>query len=98
MKKIIFFIFLFYFLILLQESFLIHFFSYLPNIVLMTVCFVNFFEDREEDFGIFISLIAGVLLDISSESFFGFYILTSLLISFFIKIVLGKYVQFNLRW
>ena len=63
----------------------------------MTVCFVNFFEDREEDSGIFISLIGGVFLDIFSESFFGFYILTSLLISFFIKIVLKNYVQFNLR-
>ena len=96
MKKFIFFMFLFYSLILLQESFFVHFFNYLPNIVLITIFFINFFEDKEEDFGIFISLVGGLFLDLSSESFFGFYILTSLLMAFFIKIVLKKYVQLNL--
>ena len=97
MKKIIFFILFFYFLILLQESFFVHFFSYLPNIVLVIICLVNILEDREKDFGVFISLIGGIFLDIFSETFFGFYILTSILISFFIKIVLKNYIQFSLK-
>ena len=97
MKKLLFFTFLFYFLILLQESFFIHFFPYLPNIVLVIICLINLFEERKDSFGIYLSLIGGFFLDVFSESFFGFYVITLLLISFFIKIVLKNYVQFNLK-
>jgi len=97
MKKLLFFIFLFYFLILLQESFLLHFFLYMPNIVLVMTCLVSFIEERKDSFGIYLSLVGGLFLDIFSESFFGFYILTLLLTSFFIKIIFKNYIQFNLR-
>jgi len=97
MKKLLFFTFLFYFLILLQESFLLHFFPYVPNIVLVAICLINLFEEKNDNSGVYLSLIGGFFLDIFSESFFGFYILTSLLISFFIKIILKNYIQFNLR-
>ena len=97
MKKLLFFTFLFYFLILLQESFFIHFFSYLPNITLIVICLVSLFEERKDNLGIYLSLIGGFLLDVFSESFFGLYITTLLLMSFFIKIVFKNYIQFNLR-
>ena len=97
MKKLLFFTFLFYFLILLQESFFVHIFPYVPNIVLVTICLVSFFEEKNDNSGIYLGLIGGFFLDIFSESFFGFYILTSLLISFFIKIILKNYIQFNLK-
>ena len=97
MKKLLFFTFLFYFLILLQESFFLHFFPYMPNIVLVGICLINLFEEKNDNSGVYLSLTGGFFLDIFSESFFGFYILTSLLISFFIKIILKNYIQFNLR-
>jgi len=97
MKKLLFFTFLIYFLILLQESFFVHFFPYLPNIILVVICLVNLFEEREDNFGIYLSLVGGFFLDIFSETFFGFYVVTLLLMSFFIKIVFKNYIQFNLR-
>ena len=97
MKKLLFFTFLFYFLILLQESFFIHFFSYFPNIVLIGICLVNLFEERKDNLGIYLSLTGGFLLDVFSENFFGFYITILLLMSFFVKIVFKSYIQFNLR-
>ena len=97
MKKFLFFTFLFYFLILLQESFFLHFFPYVPNFVLVTICLVNLFEGRKDNSGIYLSLVGGFFLDVFSENLFGFYILTSLLMSFFIKMILKNYIQFNLR-
>ena len=96
MKKLLFFTFLSYFLILLQESFFVHFFPYLPNIVLVMICLINLLEERKDNFGIYLSLIGGFFLDVFSESVFGFYITTLILASFFIKIVFKNYIQFNL--
>ena len=97
MKKLLFFTFLFYFLILLQESFFIHIFPYVLNLVLVMICLINLFEEKNDNSGIYLSLIGGFFLDIFSENFFGFYILTSLLISFFIKIILKSYIKFDLK-
>ena len=65
MKKFLFFTVLFYFLILLQESFFIHFFPYFPNIVLVMICLINLFEERKDNFGIYLGLIGGFFLDVS---------------------------------
>lgn len=97
MKKLLFFAFLFYLLILLQESFFAHFFPYLPSFIFIIIFFVNLFEKRESNFGIYLSLVGGFLLDVFSEDFFGFYLLICFLISLFIKIIFKRYFKFNLK-
>jgi rod shape-determining protein MreD len=97
-KKIIFLIFLFYFLVLIQTSFLIHFSfrGIVPNFVLIAVIFINFFEKPEKRLGLISALLGGFYLDIFSLSFpvfFGFSTLTFLAISFFIKFILRRYVS-----
>ena len=44
-KKILIFTLLFYFLTLFQTSFFVHFFIFLPNLVLIAVVFFNLFEN-----------------------------------------------------
>ena len=78
-------------------SFLIHFFSFLPNLVLISIIIINIFEDRKEQFGIILSFISGFLLDVFSDKFIGYYVLISILISLFIKLVFKNYIQPNLR-
>lgn len=97
-KKVIFLIFFLYLLILFQSSFLIHFriLGIVPNLVLITIIFINFFEAPERKLGIISAFLGGFYLDIFSSGFiwfFGFFILISLLLSLFIKFVLKKYVQ-----
>jgi rod shape-determining protein MreD len=98
LKKIIFFIFLFYILILLQTSFLIPFSiaGIIPNLVLVAVILVNLFNRTSEISGLIVALIGGLYLDIFSISFFGFfgfYTLISLIISLFLKFILKNYVK-----
>ncbi|XOA43167.1 MAG: rod shape-determining protein MreD [Candidatus Nealsonbacteria bacterium] len=91
-KKIIFLFFFFYFLTLLQTSFLARFFSFLPNLVLITIILINLFEGQKDNLGIFAALGGGFFLDIFSEKFLGYYILISLSISLFIKLILKRYI------
>jgi len=98
-KRIISLILFFYFLTIFQTSFLVHFniFGIIPNLVLITVIFINFFEKPEKKLGIVSGFLGGFYLDIFSISltgFFGFHILILVGISFFIKFVLRKHVQF----
>ena len=98
MKKILVLILFFYFLILVQTSFLVHFDVFLGKFresvpILIAVVLINLFESEAKFLGIFSALIGGLFLDIFSENFFGFYIMTALGISLFIKFVLKKYVQ-----
>jgi rod shape-determining protein MreD len=95
MKNALLLILAFYFLVLLQTSFLVHFNIYgtIPNFVIIFVILLNFFEKPEKKLGIVLGFLAGLFLDIFSSSFFGFYTLILSAISFFIKYVLKSYLR-----
>jgi len=86
---------LFYFLVLVQGSFLIHFsvFGFVPNFVLILVIVINLFASPKNWWGLASALIGGFFLDIFSASFLGFNLLILLAISLFLKMFLRKYVQ-----
>ncbi len=95
-KKIFIALLVFYLLIALQTSFLSHFFNYLPNLTLILLCFINFFERQKDNFGIFSAFFGGLFLDIFFESplkFFGYYVLISLFLAIFIKFFLKNYIK-----
>jgi len=92
LKKILIFSLFFYLLTLLQTSFFPHFFSVLPNFVLITVFFINLFISKKDYSQLILSPIAGFFLDIFSENFIGYYILISLAIAIFVKFLFKKYV------
>ncbi|XOB40784.1 MAG: rod shape-determining protein MreD [Candidatus Nealsonbacteria bacterium] len=91
-KKIILITLGFYFLILLQSSFFVHFSNYALNLVLIAVVLINFFEEQKESFGVISALIAGFLLDIFFSSYLGYWILICFLISIFMKLIFKRYV------
>ncbi len=95
-KKLFIITVLFYFLALLQTSFLIHFDikGIVPNFILFSVILVNFFEPQKEKTGIFAAFIGGFFLDIWSVNIFGMEILILLTVAIFIKFIIKKYVQF----
>ncbi len=93
-KKIFIFGVILYFLNLLEKSYFIHFFPYLPSLILVIVFLVNLLEEREKHFGIFLALIGGFILDLFSFFFFGFFIISSLALAFFIKIVIKRIFTF----
>jgi rod shape-determining protein MreD len=100
LKNIIFLIFFFYFLVLIQSSFLTHFqiFSgsfgiWTPNLILITIILINFFEKPEKNLGIIAAFIGGFFLDLFSENFIGFYILISLGLAIFLKFIFKKYLR-----
>lgn len=94
-KKILFSAIIFYFLALLQASFLPHFsvFGIVPNIVLFFVFLINLFEKNERTTGLIAAFAAGLFLDIFSGGFIGFYILISLAISILVKYVLREHIK-----
>ncbi|MBI2450000.1 MAG: hypothetical protein HYV47_00520 [Candidatus Nealsonbacteria bacterium] len=83
---------LFYFLSLLQISFLPHFsiFGITPNLIFVAVIFLAFFLPP---WSVFSAFFGGFFLDIFSSYFFGFNVLILLGISLFIRLVLKRYVQ-----
>jgi len=87
MKKILFFILLFYFLVILQGSFLVHFTvgNIVPNLVLISVVIFNFFEKSRKNTGFLVAVIAGFYLDLYSAFPMGVFILSLLLLTFLIK-------------
>ncbi len=93
-KQIVLLILIFYFLTLLQSSFLVHFtlFWGMLNFIFIAVILLNIFTS-DIKLGISAAVIAGFFLDIFSENFFGFWFLILLTLSCFIKFVLEKYVQ-----
>jgi len=93
--KILISIILFYFLALLQTSFLAHFSicGIVPNLILITVILWNFFEKPKDYSGLYGAAIGGFFLDIFSNRFVGFYILISLALAIIIKLVIRKYVR-----
>ncbi|TKJ18844.1 MAG: rod shape-determining protein MreD [Promethearchaeota archaeon Loki_b32] len=91
-KKIVFVIIGFYFLVLLQSSFFVHFSNYVPNFVLIAVVLINLFEKQKNNFGIISSLIGGFFLDVFFSSYIGYYVLISFFISIFMKFIFKRYV------
>lgn len=92
-KKIVIFTLFFYLLVLLQTSFFPHFFKIFPNLILISIVFINFFEKIKNFSGIYFAFLGGFFLDIFSERFFGFWILISLILAIFIKFFIKKYIQ-----
>lgn len=94
-KKILISIVVFYFLVLLQTSFLVHFniLGVVPNLALILAAFWNFFEKTKNYFGLYNAFLAGFFLDIFSQRPFGFYILILLTLAIFLKFFIRKYVQ-----
>ena len=95
-KKLLIITALFYFLALLQTSFLVHFDikGIVPNFVLLSVILINLFEPQKEKTGIFAAFIGGFFLDIWSVHIFGMEILILLAAAIFIKFIIKRYVQF----
>jgi len=96
MVKNIFLIFIsFYILFLLQTSFLTYFnvAGMIPNLILISVILINFFEKPRQYLGLFSAAIGGFFLDMFSENFICFHVLVFLLISVFIKYLFKKHVQ-----
>lgn len=98
MKKILILILFFYLLTLFQSSFLIHFNilgweGWSPNLILIAIILLNFFEDSQKNLGIFSAICGGFFLDIFSENFIGFYILISVGLAIFVKYILKKHVR-----
>jgi rod shape-determining protein MreD len=94
-KKILISIIVFYFLVLIQTSFWVHFniLGIVPNLVLISVILWNLFEKSKNYFGLYAALIGGLFLDIFSNRFIGFYILISLALAVFLKLVFKRYVR-----
>lgn len=95
MKKGIILFFSLYVLVLLQLSFFPFFpvKNYYLNLVLIAVIIINLSEKPERKVGLFLAFWGGFLLDMYSEKFIGFWILTLLVISIFIKSFFKRYVR-----
>jgi hypothetical protein len=97
-KKVLLIIFIFYFLVLIETSFLIHFnFSkIIPNLVFVFIIIMNFFNFPLWQ-KIFFAIIGGLYLDIFSLSapfnFFGFYTVALVMGCFVLGLFLKKYVR-----
>jgi rod shape-determining protein MreD len=100
MRTVFFLIILFFFLTILETSFLVHFriFDFIPNLILIAIILINLFEKTENLRGVFSAILGGFFLEVFSSNFwgynfFGFYILLFLLISIFIKLIFKRYFR-----
>ena len=86
---------LFYLLILLQTTFLVHFniCGIVPNLVFISIIIWNIFEYPKKNLGLFSAGIGGFYLDVFSNRPMGFYILILIGLAVIIKFILKKYVQ-----
>lgn len=93
-KKLLILIIAFYILVLVQISFLprLTLSPYIPNLVLIVVSGLAFFEKKQDLLSLWAGLTTGFFLDIFSARPFGFYIAIVLLIMIFIKLILKKYI------
>jgi len=88
-KKFLILILFFYFMVLLQASFLFGF-----PLVVIAVVLVNIFYRRFSfEAGIISAFIGGFFLDIFSSGILGFWVLMLLILSFCLQIILKKYVR-----
>lgn len=94
-KKILIFIILFYFLALVQTSFMIYFkvWNMVPNFILFSVVVWNIFEKADNKFGLYQAIIGGFFLDVFSNRFIGFNILILVILVILIKLFFRRYVR-----
>ena len=94
-KKLLLFIILFYFLALIQTSFLVHFsvWGLIPNLIFFSVIIWNIFERSKNNFGIYQAVAAGFFLDIFSSKIIGFNIIILIYLAIVIKLFLKSYVR-----
>ena len=106
MKKILTFILVFYFLILLQNSLLSYFkvFGTIPNLILISVILATFFErekvifEPEQNLSILSAFFGGFFLDIFSNRPIGLSIISLLLLVFILKKILKISETENILW
>ncbi len=102
MLKILAIIVFFYILILLQTSFLIHFniIGGLVNysLILIPLLAISFLTPRQQWVDVAGAFSAGFFLDIFSGSFIGLHILILVSLVFFIKFILKKHINLNLKF
>jgi rod shape-determining protein MreD len=79
-----------YFLVMLQTSFLVHFWT--VNLIILAVVFVNIFEKQEKNLGLALAFAGGFLLDVFSSHFIGLYLSILLAAALFLKFILPKYI------
>jgi len=87
-QKPLFIIILFYLFILLQNSFFVHYslFGATPNLVFILFFLLAFFVKKDRNYQIiYLSAIAGILLDISSYAYLGVSIVVLMAIGFMLK-------------
>lgn len=91
LKKYLILIIFLYLLAIFQESFLSHFafLGTVPNLVLISLFFLIFFEKRENsesfNFGVFLAVLAGIILDLLSSFPFGIFTFSLTLSSILVK-------------
>jgi len=98
-KKNIILILLFYFLVIIQTSFLVHFEIFSRKWIGLLVIFIpllliNLFEIPEKKSGVVAAAFAGFFIDVFSSGFFSVYLLTAIIFSLLIKFILRRYVRF----
>lgn len=98
LRKTLFIVVFFYFLVLFQTGFLSAFNFSNPalNMIIISVIIINLFG-RDPRTGIVSALIGGFYMDIfhfGSDLFFGFFILVFLISALLIKFILNKNVRF----
>jgi rod shape-determining protein MreD len=98
MKKIGIIILSLYGFSLLQMSFFVHVLpaGFIPNLILLFVVMVTLFEKPESYASFSAALFGGVLLDIFSGGFIGFWSVLLLAFSLLVKMVLQNYVRFSI--
>jgi len=101
MVKIIFSLILFYFLAIIQTSFLVHYGikGGLLNLVLISIILFNFFEKKESKLGFIVAVTGGFYLDIFSPYFPGLFTLLGIATACLIKLLkpffeIKKFVSF----
>lgn len=94
-KKILIFIAVFYFLALIQTSFMVHFsvWGLIPNLIFLLVIVWNIFEKSKNNFGIYQATMAGFFLDIFSSRVIGFNVIILIFLAVIIKLFLKSYVR-----
>lgn len=95
MIKVLLLIPLFFFLAVIQTSFLIHvtIFGVVINLVLITFILINLLRATRLTLGLPSAVIAGFFLDAFSGTFFGFWVIILIIASFIIEAVMNRYVR-----